>query len=202
MKELIVIRHGEADHLVQSLTGGWSSSNLTELGKHQAAMTGQKLVSLIDNRKCQFFSSDLVRASETADIIATHIRLQPVLTPLLRELNNGAGADKTLEDAAKIAIPMSDPLVDWTPYPDAESWRAMSNRVCSFMDSLDKTKELTILVLHAGSGNAAIFWWLEIGIGKHNIAFEMEPCSICRFAINKWGEKTIIKLNDTGHLDL
>lgn len=200
MKELIVVRHGEADHMVTNLTGGWSDSHLTGLGRRQALLTGQRLASLIGDRRFRFFTSDLARTAETADIIAERIGARPEPTAGLRELNNGAAAGLTHEDAARIAIPISAPLVDWAPYPDAESWRAMCNRVVGFLDGLDTAQDLTLLVLHGGSGNAAICWWLGLGIGAHNIAFDLDPCSISRFAVNRWGERTILKLNDTAHL--
>jgi broad specificity phosphatase PhoE len=200
MRELIIVRHGEADHMVKNLTGGYSNSQLTQLGKRQALLTGQRLACLIGNRQFQFFTSDLARAAETADIIAEHLAVRPAYAAGLRELNNGAAADLTHEDAAKIAIPISDPVIDWEPYPGAESWRTMCNRVFAFLDSLDRTKDITLLVLHANSGNAAICWWLGLCIGTNNIAFDLEPCSINHFAVNHWDEKNILKLNDTAHL--
>ena len=56
---------------------------------------GKALVNLCGNGTTAFFSSDLVRAKATADIIATHIGLQPALHAALRELNNGLAKDKT-----------------------------------------------------------------------------------------------------------
>jgi len=145
-------------------------------------------------------TSDLARAAETADIIAQHLDIPPTRVTKLRELNNGTAANQTHEDAANIAIPISSPVIDWSPYPGAESWRTMCNRVFGFLDSLDRTQDLTLLVLHGNSGNAAICWWLGLGIGEHNIAFDLAPCSISHFAVNDWGERTVLKLNDTSHL--
>jgi len=200
MKELIIVRHGEADHMVMDLTGGWTDSHLTELGVRQAHLTGQRLRRLTEHKDIKFYSSDQPRAVETSSIIAQHLEIQPVLAHGLRELNNGAGANLNHQDASEIAIPITTPLVDWTPYPGAESWRMMSVRVNAFMESLSPEQETTLLVMHGGSGNAAICWWLGLGIGETNIAFDLEPCSISRFAINSWGERTIYKLNDTQHL--
>lgn len=200
MKELIIIRHGEADHMVEDLTGGWTDSHLTELGVRQAHLTGKKLGELLSDRNFQFYSSDQSRAVETSSVIAGYLNIQPTLAHGLRELNNGAGANLNHQDASRVAIPVTIPLVDWTPYPGAESWRKMSLRVNAFMESLNPEQETTLLVMHGGSANAAICWWLGLGIGETNIAFELEPCSISRFAINSWGERTIYKLNDTQHL--
>jgi probable phosphoglycerate mutase len=202
MNELILIRHGEAEHLVQDLTGGWSDTHLTERGRRQAQLTGECLARLIGRRPCQFYTSDLARTFETAQLIAEAIHVRPLPVTGLRELNNGAVANLSNAEAARIAIPMTEPVIDWAPYPGAESWGAMSRRVVAFLESLQFEHDLTLLVAHGGSGNAAISWWLGLGIGEKPIAFDLDPCSISRFAINRWNERVIIKLNDTAHLCL
>lgn len=201
MKELILVRHGEADHMITGLTGGWSDTHLTDLGRRQATATGVCLANLIGDRPFKFYSSDLARAVETADLIARSLRVSPDYVDGLRELNNGAAANLTAEEAARIALPITQPLIDWAPYPKAESWADMSRRVVSFLESIQSDQnDLTLLVLHAGSGNAAICWWLGLEIGRHNIAFQLDPCSISRFSINSYGERAVVKLNDTAHL--
>lgn len=201
MTELIIVRHGEADHMVNGLTGGWTNSHLTELGRRQARLTGACLADLIGDRQFQFYSSDLARAAETAGLIAESLPIRPTLAPELRELNNGEAANLTTEQASRIANPITEPLVDWSPYPGAESWRAMSSRVEAFMDGILNTEPgLVLLVLHGGSANAAICWWLGLPIGEHSISFELEPCSISRFNINRWDERNVVKISDTAHL--
>jgi len=202
MNELIVVRHGEAEHMVGGLTGGWTDTHLTELGKRQAQLTGPHVASIVGDRPFRFYSSDLLRAAETAEIIAGSLGAKPILTPHLRELNNGAAAGLTTEEAAKIENPLTEPVVDWAPYPGAESWRGMSERVVSFLESIDKGEpDLAALVVHGGSGNAAICWWLGLGIGEHNISFELDPCSVSRFNVTRFGERNVVKINDTAHLN-
>jgi broad specificity phosphatase PhoE len=196
--ELIVVRHGQAEHMVKGLTGGWTDTPLTELGRRQAELTGPALAALIGDRPFAFYASDLARAAETAGILARSLGVKPALVPALRELNNGEAAGLTEQQAARIANPITEPLLDWAPYPGAESWRQMSERVVEFLAG--PRHELTVLVLHGGSANAAITWWLGLGIGEKMISFELDPCGISRFAVNKWGERTVVKLNDTGHL--
>ncbi|NLN75154.1 MAG: histidine phosphatase family protein [Armatimonadetes bacterium] len=200
IEELIVIRHGEPDHLINNLTGGWTDSHLTELGQKQALLTGQCLSELIGDRPFGFYASDLSRAIETAELIAKSLPIKPALAPGLRELNNGIAADMPNDEAAKIAHPITDPLVDWVPYPNAENWRQMSERVVGFLESIKDSHGLAVLVMHGGSANAAICWWLGLGIGQTNIAFELDPCSISRFNVNRWKERNIVKINDTAHL--
>jgi len=67
------IRHGEAEHLVgdgdNRMTGGWTNSSLTDNGREQARETAQRLGSLIQSRRVGFYSSDLKRCRQTAEII-------------------------------------------------------------------------------------------------------------------------------------
>ena len=69
MKELILVRHGEAEHIVKGLVGGGSDYPLTNKGRKQAALTGKRLEELYGTRIEGIYSSDLKRASESATII-------------------------------------------------------------------------------------------------------------------------------------
>jgi len=207
LREMIIVRHGQAEHMVNGLTGGWTNSHLTELGRRQAELTGPALARLIGDRDFGFYASDQPRAAETARIIAASLGAEPTLTPALRELNNGEAADLTQEQAARIACPITEPLIEWRPYPGAENWREMSERVVAFCEELVRPQAgrrqrrlLQVLVLHGGSANAAITWWLGLGIGEKLISFELDPCSIGLFSENKWGERTVVRANDTAHL--
>lgn len=201
MDELIVIRHGEAEHMVQGLTGGWTDTPLTQLGRQQARLTGNYLAAIARGRAVGLYASDLVRAAETARIIGECIGVEPVFAPELRELNNGKAAGLTLEQAAAIVNPVTQPLVDWAPFPEAETWRQMSERVESFLENIERPgPEAAIVVAHGGSGNAAICWWLGLRIGDHNISFELDPCSVSRLNTTRYGERNVVKINDTSHL--
>jgi probable phosphoglycerate mutase len=185
--------------MTKGLTGGWTDTPLTELGRTQAALTGQKLQYL----KCPygFYSSDLKRAAETAHIIGEHLDNQPVLVPNLREHNNGLAANKTREKADKIKNPVTDPVMDWIPYPEAESWRMLHARVVSFMDSIENTHDTVLIVAHSLVIVSIIHWWLKFDEDiMTRVSYDSDVCCITELYINNWGEKTIGKLNDTSHL--
>jgi len=187
--------------MVKGLTGGWSNVGLTGIGREQARLAGIRLESMIGDRPFDFYASDLPRAAQTAEIIGGFLPTRPVLVQGLRELNNGAAANLTKAEAEKIVIPITQPTLDWAPYPGAESWRRMSERVMAFMESIkDGENDLALLIVHAGSGNAVVHWWLGLGHGGQNTSFTFDPCSISRLTANEWGERVIEKLNDTAHL--
>lgn len=204
IKNLYLIRHGEAEHLVgQRLTGGWTDSNLTALGRVQAEKTGKRISIILKNADFDFYCSDLVRARETAEIIGRDLSKAPSASKQLRELNNGDAANLTSAQACRIALPMTEPRIDWIHYPNAESWRKMNDRVFEFMSLLDKEMaENIVIVTHRGIILAIIDWWLELNEHYINkISYDIDPCSITYLRINKWGEKTISKMNDTSHIN-
>lgn len=99
MNKLILIRHGEAEHLLHGMVGGWTDTQLTALGREQARRTGEKLLHQLSNTPVYLLSSDLSRACETAEIIGAILNTKPVIAEDLRELNNGAAASLSKEEA-------------------------------------------------------------------------------------------------------
>jgi probable phosphoglycerate mutase len=96
MHELILVRHGESEHHVMELTGGWTDTSLTDRGRRQAERLGPALPFPELDRCLRLFSSDLLRARQTAEAISEFAGLRPVLRAELRELNNGVAKDKNL----------------------------------------------------------------------------------------------------------
>ncbi len=203
MKELIIVRHGQSEQHVGDVTGGWTDTAMTELGYRQAHLTAQRLATGTKERSLRILSSDLVRAAETARIIGEAFGINPTLHKELRELNNGDAAGATLAQAQKMSLPVSHPTIDWVPYPGAESWRMMTNRIFGFMEHVAPQIEQTALVVtHGNSGIAVVQWWLRLcEADRSGISFELDVCSITRLTINSWDERTIAKLNDTSHLE-
>ena len=200
MQHLILVRHGQSDQHVKNLTGGWSDMHLTALGHQQADATAQCLKALLGGQVPQLLSSDLSRARETTEVIAAALGVPPAFHAELREFNNGSAAGLTLDAAKAIELPITYPTVDWIPYKGAESWRTMTDRVTGFLEDIQNaTADTTIIVSHANAGVAIVHWWLRLALDA-KISYELEPCSITRLGINVWGERTIIKLNDTAHL--
>ncbi|MCM3768331.1 histidine phosphatase family protein [Neobacillus niacini] len=202
MKHLILIRHGEAEHLLEGLVGGWTDTKLTEIGKQQAKCTGERLSQLIKDTPFNFYTSDLSRAKETAEYIGDILGKKPVVVSELRELNNGMAANLSKEEAKKIKNPITDPILDWVPYPEAESWNMMQKRLSEFLDKIKNDRnDLTILVSHGNSIISLIHSWLGFSTDMFNISFDIQPCSITHLRTNHWNEKTISRLNDISHLE-
>ena len=92
---IYLMRHGQDD---ESRFGGWSSYGLTDEGKVQVEKSAK---SLVGKGISHIFSSDLVRAKETADIAAKKLCLPVTLLPEFREVNNGVLAGMPKSEAAE-----------------------------------------------------------------------------------------------------
>ena len=202
MNHLYLVRHAQSEHHVQDYTGGWTDLPLTALGEQQAERAAARLKSTIRSGPVSLFSSDLVRAAQTAQAIARQLGIEPALDAGLRELDNGQAAGLTSAGARALARPPTDPLVDWQHYPGAETWRQMTDRIAACMERLAQRSEATaIIVSHGGSGTAVVKWWLGLPEScRHSINFELQPASVTELTVNQWRERVIVRLNDTAHL--
>ncbi|UCD45343.1 MAG: histidine phosphatase family protein [Candidatus Bathyarchaeota archaeon] len=202
MKRLILIRHGEAEHMTGDYTGGWTDLPLTELGRRQARAVAKRLGRELEGVRFELLCSDLIRARETADIIGEELGVAPRAQPELRELNNGVASGKTKEEASAHFSEPTKPYIDWQPYPGAETWRRFHARVAGYMESLSETGDKTlVIVAHGGTIINIINWWLELDMETVNrVSFSVTPASITVLGTTVFHERSIERLNDVSHL--
>jgi len=201
MKDIYVVRHGQSEHHVRDMTGGWTDLPLTPLGRNQAIKLAEHLAAVIGKRAVSLFSSDLQRASMTAAAVAKRLEIGVVEDAGLREFNNGRANGMTNSEAKLIENPRTEPGADWIPYPEAETWRRMTERVAQCMDRLaTAAKPTAIIVTHAGAVSAIVKWWLRLPEPiRYGIEFESRPCSVTELTENEWSVRVIVRLNDTAH---
>ena len=76
MKNVITIQHTQAEHHVSGMIGGNTDWALTETGKKQAHSIGKNMKDLIKTENAIKYSSDLLRAKQTAEIINEYLNLK------------------------------------------------------------------------------------------------------------------------------
>jgi broad specificity phosphatase PhoE len=156
---IILVRHGEAEHMVSDLTGGWTNSNLTEMGRAQADAVAQWLSEELPSGHVRILSSDLNRAVQTAEPIAEALGVDFTRHRGIRELNNGIAAGKTKHEAKPFLDESSKLSIDWHPYPKSESWREFYARVSDFMNGVNPPlDETVVIVCHGGTINMILSW--------------------------------------------
>ena len=201
--DLILVRHGESMHHRQKLAGGWTDATLTDLGRQQAHMTADFLKAEAPFPPAALLSSDLRRAVETASVIGAELGLVVETTPALRELSNGVAAGRPIEEIKRLQRPRSEPILDWVPFPEGESWRMMYQRVASCLSALSAGgRDSLVIVSHANSIVCIINWFLrlETDDALRDLMYEIRPCSITQLRRGDDGTRVVVRLNDTEHL--
>jgi probable phosphoglycerate mutase len=200
---IILVRHGESEHNVGNLMGGWTDTPLTPLGVKQAEAAAARLKRELNGQPCRLVSSDLKRAIQTAEIIGEALGVEPTAEPGLREINNGEATNMTKEEAKRIYREPTRPLLEWTPYPGAENWLKINRRVSATMDRVYRDiAENLIIVGHGGSLHHVIFWWLRVPTELvDEINFGMGNTSITTLSVTPFNQRMLVRLNDTRHLD-
>jgi broad specificity phosphatase PhoE len=131
---------------------GFRDTPLNDTGRAQAAELAERIAA---SGVRSLWSSDLVRASETAAIVGRRIGLEPRLDPRLREANRGRWEGQLFID-----IEREDPdlYAAWLRageefrFPDGESLREQLGRVEASLADISATGELPALVVcHGGS---------------------------------------------------
>ncbi|MCX7971521.1 MAG: histidine phosphatase family protein [Negativicutes bacterium] len=206
MRELILIRHGEAEHHQLGLTGGWTDRPLTERGYQQARAAAQAVAKMVSG-EARIYCSDLLRARQSAGPLAGLLAMPVEERWQLRELNNGKAANLPEAEAKKLASPRPagrKAANDWQHYPQSETWRQFSRRIVDVMNEIDQLTEHTaVVVSHKGCIAMIVCWWLlreKMDIDRLFFSCEARPGSVSRLIINRWQERSIVLLNDTSHL--
>lgn len=113
-----VVRHGESHGNVQNVIQGQTNSPLTENGERQAAELAASL------RGVSFdlaFSSDLIRAHRTAEIVALEHALAVNTTAMLREHAMGSAEG---QDKERYREQNKELLARYEQSSEAEKWAA------------------------------------------------------------------------------
>jgi len=138
MTQFCFIRHGQTDWNLEGRYQGQSDVPLNQNGLAQArslieALNGQSFAAV--------YSSDLVRARQTAEYIADHLGLTVQIEPRLREINQGEWEGVLVDDIrARYAEIWSQRTVDPANVrpPGGETVREVATRVYATLDDITR----------------------------------------------------------------
>ena len=199
MKQIILVRHGEAENNRHNFIGGWSDVKLTELGISQAEAVADRLFEELDG-DYEIYSSDLARAKHTAEIISEKLGKTPIFTMELREHNPGIASGMAREEADKHLQDELSDTVDWRPYPGSETWREFYRRVESFMENLLGIEDRVLIVSHGGTIRNIIRWWIGLPPSDFSrVTYGVANTSVTVLDTTESNQRRIERLNDTGH---
>jgi broad specificity phosphatase PhoE len=197
---MYIVRHGATDWNQSGRIQGHVDIPLNETGRAQARLVSRRLAAF---GATALFSSDLLRAYETAQIIGQAIGLQVMQNPGLREINFGAW-----QGLSSLQIRERDPEIyaarRANPYDvapaGAETWRHFYERAVQAVHKILAVSEAErfIVVTHGGVCTALGLRALGFDCtGKRT--FDSHNCGIHTIAVqgDTW---RAVALNDITHL--
>lgn len=146
-------RHGETDDNRPPLRfQGFRDTELNDAGRRQATELGQRVAEL---GIASLWSSDLRRASETAEIVGQALGLAPRLDARLREANRGRWEGRLFDEVARAEPELSAQYMRAGPewrFPGGESLLEQQQRVSACVEEIRASAQRPALVVcHGGS---------------------------------------------------
>ena len=200
MSRLLLVRHGDTELNSAERYWGHSDVKLSATGLRQAERLRDRLAA---ERIDAIYSSDLGRASVTAETIASRHRLEVITCSELREVNFGELEGLTFEKISQLYPGVTKMWVEGNPelkYPGGESLNGFNKRVSDFASRLEKhtLEETVLIVAHSGSLRTLLYQLLGIEL-RYRRQFRLDLASLS--ILETYPEGAILSLlNDVCHL--
>jgi probable phosphoglycerate mutase len=202
---IILCRHGESEGNRDARFGGHGPTPLTERGRAQAAATGAALARLGADA---IYSSDLIRAQQTAQLIAEPLGLAVESTPALRERSVGMFTGLSFEEARArfpndyAALLQREP--DACP-PGGETYLQCRDRAVLFVEHAmsQHAGKRIVLVSHHLTLYQLLLHVFGVDRNQREPRFyvRIDNCSLHRIERYDDGVWQVLSLNDCAHLE-
>lgn len=134
---ICIVRHGETDWNKRGVLQGWLDVPINDLGRRQAHALAE---SLVGAGLTAVWTSPLVRARETAEIVAAHLHLPPPFIHAgLKEKNFGAVQGIPKDELAELNPALLEQIVRRNPaavFVGGESMDEFADRVLAAFDEI------------------------------------------------------------------
>ena len=163
---LIFVRHGETEHNVNKIIQGQSDSPLTQKGIDEVKKVAKKLKEI----KFDYaFSSDLLRAKRTAEIIALEHDLEVQTNKLLRERKFGkleGQSNSELQWEKRFDKLTNEQKYTYKHSPDIESDEEIVTRFLTFIRevAIGYPRKTILVVTHGGIIRTSL---VKFGFGNY-----------------------------------
>lgn len=201
--DLYLIRHGEAQAALRDFIG---DTSLSPLGVVQAEHLRDRLLATHELQADVFIASTLLRAHETASIIAPAFDVPLMLDDEIQELRGGDAEGLTVTEAEQ-----KFGRVDFkkTPLrsmaPGGENWGQFVLRVGTALERILSTYEgkKIVLVCHGGVIDSAFLYFMQVSSLSYPPAgFRTRNTSITHWQKQDSGHRRwrMVRYNDAFHL--
>lgn len=200
---LLLIRHGQSVGNAARRIQGPNDEPLTELGRAQALALAQRLHSEYDI--CAVYSSSLLRARQTAEIIADLLGLSVAFEDRLKEYDPGVVAGMCLEE---VQAQYPEIVKRWAedswrvPIPGEEGSDVFQRRVLSAMGEIiasHKEEDTITVIAHGGTLGAYLAGLVGLDFRKRQ-PWVFDNASLSTVILGGVRPR-IALLNDTCHLN-
>ena len=201
---LYLIRHGQSAGNAEGRFGGHSATPLSPLGIQQAELTGQILAK---ERIGAIYSSDLLRAMQTAEPLAKLVGLEINPTQDFRERHVGVLEGLTFEEAKKQFPKDYYALINREighKITEGESYRQLLNRTTNALRKILREHQGKKIVIFAHTGTIC-YMTLNLLGAIHRRTYNTpwlvtSNCGINRFEFRSRNNVRVLSINDTRHL--
>jgi alpha-ribazole phosphatase len=157
--KLIIVRHGQTQMNVEGIFFGKLDPGLNEMGRVQC----KKACDILKKHGYDaIYSSDLVRASETAELV-NYLKLPIKFDKRLQEIDFGIFEGLSYKEIKeKYPVECEKSKNEWKTFDfvTGESLERLQSRAVEFVESLDKTKN-NLVVTHWGVINCILSWYFS-----------------------------------------
>lgn len=204
LTKILLIRHGQSEGNAAGLFGGHTPTPLSERGKRQAQVTAE---ALSEQGIVAIYSSDLLRATQTAEPLSRLTGLPIKKSAAFRERSVGVLEGLKFEDAAAHHREDYAALVrrDFEHVIEqGESYRQVMIRASQKLDKIVAQHRGGVIAIYSHTGTICILTLHLMGAldtaHLRQVWVRTENCGIARFAISNDNFVRVLEINDTRHL--
>ncbi|HEV2880009.1 MAG TPA: histidine phosphatase family protein [Pyrinomonadaceae bacterium] len=201
---ILLIRHGQSEGNAARRFGGHTATPLSALGRRQAEATARAL-----SREAitSIYSSDLLRAVETAAPLASALKLELTQTDAFRERSVGRMEGLTFEEAAQ-KFPDEYAALLHRDFEHVlsggESYRQLLDRAAGELDRAIARNAGGTIAVFSHTGTICILALHLLGAldapALRPVWIETANCGIARIQLRTDGFVRVDAINDTRHL--
>ena len=201
MKQIYTVQHTQSEHHTNGMVGSWTDWSLTGLGRQQTERIAEGLERQLGGRRVVLYTSDLKRARQTAECIASRLGVASVMRTELRERNLGRCCGKSVQWLRE-NLECEEKTVDDRLFSDAESRREEWNRLRPFFDQVMAEEAENIIIVSHGD-LLSVFNAMFLGLDVESL----NACELFGFAggvsqmmVRDDGKRVIKRISDMSYV--
>lgn len=160
-----ILRHGEALSNVKEVMSCWPETFENPLTRRGREMIKESAKELMDKKIDLIFSSDLLRAEQTAQIVGQALNITPIVDARLREIGFGNLNGQPIFALDAAFKKESDRITQ--KMPGGETYQEVQARAYDFLQEIDKKYEAKHILIVSHEGPP---WMLEAKVQGMSLA--------------------------------